>query len=405
MVSQITESRGEWADAYYATGYPCGVQVNKRRQAVKILDEVVTSSRGPTRYINVGTKRRKAYNPFNRWKREATVTEGYICNGSGTMWSSSFPLYHLDANGWIPTNTHKYTGESCLGSRLQMEEYSEGLRDSVIADMYAKCNEPKFDTAVFLAELGETLVGLKELFTGISKTLQTDGLIWKLLKSKSLNSEEVWLWYRYMLIPTMLDAEDLIAAFTQNEIITRIQSGNRYKNEWSGVFASGPWSALGGKDIHLRYKCTVDVGLGGALDIVSRHDPHEWGMSAYDIMRAAWEVIPFSFVLDWFINISDWLTSLRSLEIELAQSYSSYAINATSKFWSEDEDGDDYFVFTNTEAFVAKSFLMDRVIDVEPPSFPIVEREWSSTLRMLDSISLVAGLLKGVLPRGGIIQR
>jgi hypothetical protein len=134
------------------------------------------------------------------------------------------------------------------------------------------------------------------------------------------------------------------------------------------------------------------LGCGGAIDIYSRYDPHEWGTSAQDIVAAAWERIPFSFVADWFINVGDWLASLRSLEIAYAQSYATYAIESRTFL----QEGTDVYM---DESPVLYSYLQERIVNLEPPPFPLIDKKWANCTRMIDLISLTIGMLKGILKR------
>jgi hypothetical protein len=344
------------------------------------------------RYINVGGKRRKAFHPFTKYHRIYSPTEGYHCNGgTGNFWAESYPHGFLEGYNYEPKAGKLVISDRLLVTSQQLYDKAEPYRQHVIADMYEKANSPRFDTAVFVAELEETLLSLKYLLTGTVKGLLKTSEALKYLKHFSLNPHELWLWYRYALLPAMLDAEDLIAAFKPQRLIDRIQDGNKFESKYvstieTGVWANGmaPWLI---NDCEVVYK----VGLGGALDILKRYDPSEWGVSAMDILRAGYEIIPLSFVFDWFLNVEKWLTSLRSVEIKYAQSYATFAIEATHTF----KDGNYYFI----EPLVIRTFLMDRIIDVEPPRLPLVDKRWANCLRIIDLISLTIGLLKGVLTR------
>jgi hypothetical protein len=280
-----------------------------------------------------------------------------------------------------------------LVTQPQLSEYGEGLREHVIRDLYVKCNKPRYDVAVVVAELDETLADIWKLFVGCAKSWHKTSQAVRYLKHFSLNSHELWLWYRYMLVPTMLDVEDLVKAITSHEKIDRIQDGDRIEDEIvRGEATIYGFNFAPNLDLKLPYEMKINAGLGGALDIVSRHDPSEWGTSAYDLVRASWERIPFSFVADWFVNVGDWLTSLRSLEVNFAQSYATYAVDVETTF----KNGD--FIWLSDEP-VLKSFQMDRIVNVEPPALPLIDKRWASVTRYIDLISLSIGILKGILKR------
>jgi hypothetical protein len=266
------------------------------------------------------------------------------------------------------------------------------LRDFVIRDLYVKANAPAFDGAVFFAELEETLTELRRILLGAANSLRRPGMGLSKLRHILLSPEEMWLWFRYFLMPAMMDAENLIALTKGVRRIDRVQDGDRsdgYKY-MSGTydFYQPYYSAWHPCNWNAKYK----YGLGGAIDMYKRFDPHPWGFSNWDVLRATWERIPWSFVFDWFVNVGDWLASLRDIEIDYAQSYATFAIEAEVEY--------DYpNWYDEGKKFTSKVFLMDRIVDLELPTVPLVDKRWANCLRIIDSISLLVGTLKRVLTR------
>jgi hypothetical protein len=277
----------------------------------------------------------------------------------------------------------------------QLDELGSHYRDFVIRDMYIKLNDPRFNVAVFLAELDETIVGIHGLFKGCLGSLFRTRIASKNIKHLILNPEELWLWWRYMLMPTMMDVEDLIAAFKRQVKIDRVQDGDR-SDEPTTVDGTVTMHGHGRGyvDIDCNFESEYTYGCGGAMDIIMRYDPSPWGTSAWDVLMATWERIPFSFIFDWFINVGDWLASLRDIDYVLAQSYATYAIESKTKITSADPYHFPYGLDLEVE-----SFSMDRIVDVEPPTLPLVDKKWQNTLRTIDLISLSIGMLKSVLKR------
>jgi hypothetical protein len=362
------------------------------------LVESVESYRGKPQYVQIGSKRRKMFHPFKRWRHSAgEQTTMYWCPPGLNMYAQDFPYAQLisycdpDVRATYPSY---WSGNVPLMIEGQLQEYGDELRQFTIRDVYGKANSPRFEGAVFLAELGETLTSLRKLFSGAVGSLFKSGQAWKHVKHFSLNSEELWLWYRYMLIPTILDAEDIIKAFETQRVIDRVQDGSRNKEPIieTGTFYSHKWAPGTSNTMEIPWRSEINFGTGAAMDILSRKDNHEFGLSAFDIVRGTWEAIPFSFVVDWFINVGDWLTSLRSIEILYAQSYATYAVDVETEIF----EGANMTIEGNTKSH---SFLMSRVTDIEPPTLPLIDKRWASLNRTIDLIALSIGILKGVLRR------
>jgi hypothetical protein len=105
---------------------------------------------------------------------------------------------------------------------------------------------------------------------------------------------------------------------------------------------------------------------------------------------AAWEVIPFSFIFDWFVNFGDWLSSLRDGGTDIAQSYASYATTATTTFSSAGSH------FIEGDAIV-DIVTVNRLTDLSLPTLPLVDPGWANAYRTVDAISLIISFLKRIL--------
>jgi hypothetical protein len=290
-----------------------------------------------------------------------------------------------------------WDGDLPLIGAYALQKLGNELREHVIRDMYIKANSPRFNAAVFFAELDETVAEMHGLFKNAFGSLRRGALAKKNLKHMILNPEELWLWWRYALMPAMMDAEDLISLVMDKEVpIDRIRDGDRSEEP---ITETGTCRLLRygpSKNVvcSLPWEAKYTYGCGGALDILMRHDPAPYGTSAWDIVQAGWERIPFSFIFDWFVNVGDWLASLRKLEIAYAQSYATFAIESKVTF-----KGGSPWEIDAGESPEITTFLMERIVDIEPPSLPLIDRRWRNLTRTIDLFSLTIGILKGVLNR------
>jgi hypothetical protein len=318
---------------------------------------------------------------------------------SFTMWATDYPyvqIWNYCDEDYRATIGSSYWYGSTFPKILerQLRDYGDELRDFTTRDLFIKANSPRFEGAVFLAELGETITSIRELFVGCVKAFLKSGQAWKSAKHLALNAEELWLWWRYMLMPAMMDAEDIINALKAQDFIDRVQDGSRCKDpvKESGIFYSRRWGPSYTDVLEVPWRSETTWGTGGAIDILSSNRSSDFGLSPWDMIRGTWEYIPFSFIFDWFVNLGDWLASLRELEVVFAQSYATYAVDCTTELLP----GTDVTLDFNPKC---RSFLMSRVVDLEPPSLPLVDRRWRNTLRTIDSIALTIGMLKSILKK------
>lgn len=130
---------------------------------------------------------------------------------------------------------------------------------------------------------------------------------------------KLWLEYRYGWSPLVLDIEDTMKAIYAQELrdsltpkaYTRVTS-----NEWheKTQVVPGTTSIGGGTwtcstvythkveaHAYAKYQVTNQAGVMNRL--------MEFGL--FDVPRATWELVPFSFVVDWFIPIGNYLAAIQ----------------------------------------------------------------------------------------------
>jgi hypothetical protein len=322
---------------------------------------------------------------------------GYTYSG----WTGDFPFpdmrSRLNVAEWASLKGVRWDGDPPPMFPPQLDDLGIDLREQVIKDAFVKLNEPKFNTAVFLAELDETIVGIHGLFKNMWRTLLYAKAQKRNLKHLLLNPEEAWLWFRYMLMPLMMDVESLIGLVLDKDIpVDRVQDGDRNSEPLidSGTFIM-KGHGRGYVDISCPWTSEVNYGCGSALDVLFRYDPAPYGSSLQDIIAAGWERIPFSFIFDWFVNVGDWLATLRDVQFTLAQSYATYAVESKVTVTGSDP----YNLCNGPQDLEVSAFSMSRITDIEPPTLPLVDARWRNTLRTLDLISLIIGTIKSVLKR------
>lgn len=372
---------------------PCGVPYKRYTHSVPYDESNVQSYRGKPVYIQVGPKRRKAFHAFHRERvlLNEKCTSYWCTGGNQNMWAEDFPYAQLLQHCGEPDPSPYCYGDRPLLLPSQLAEEGSRTREVVISGLYDKLCSPRFDGAVFLAELDETLVGVKDLLQGSLKGLVRPGEGLRSIRKLLANPQDLWLWYRYALMPAILSVNDLLAAIKPQAKVDRMQNGKKVKPyTQSGKLYSKGWFSTK-RDMEIAWSQEIKIGVGAAADLYWRIDPNEWGFSGVDLLRAGWERIPFSFIFDWFVKVGDWLTSLRNVDIGFAQTYATYAVESTVTI-----TGGSMSMDVNP---ICKVFVMDRITGLEPPPLPIVDRRWRNVLRTIDSISLIVGVLKGTLNR------
>lgn len=179
----------------------------------------------------------------------------------------------------------------------------------------AKIDDPIFHGAVFLGELRETIGFLRAPLRNLNKylnSLRKRGAT-RGYKGRTLASyiSDNWLQYRYGIKPLVMDVQDALEAVDslKEKPLTNRKTARGYhmvhenhEGSISGWFST-MWQCH--KDIKTRI---VTECRAGVLYEIDARDT--FGLGLNDIPDTAWEVIPYSFVADWFWNVGDYITAI-----------------------------------------------------------------------------------------------
>lgn len=187
-----------------------------------------------------------------------------------------------------------------------------------IAGTKARANsrDAETDLLVMLAELGKTFRTLADPLGNLMSLLKTIRGHKSRSRSRGLTlvdyiSKE-WLKYRYGIMPIMYDVEGIIKALERDKSKGRRHARggeSRQRSEMtpptSFVFGNFDHSY---KDI-FTHEVVVKCGLIYEADLGT---DDFLGLNLRSIPTAAWELIPFSFVIDWFANVQTYVTALSA---------------------------------------------------------------------------------------------
>jgi hypothetical protein len=229
-----------------------------------------------------------------------------------------------------PTGVRKYTDGSYF--------YLKGFRrvtnnDSVVkiraaVDARNKINPVLVQSIVSLAELRKTV----RLVTNLARTLVklgtairssgTNEQIYDLIngvkkgnlghaKRALLGGSSRYLEYRYGIRILILEIQGVLKALHNVRQVKPRYTARSTKNIYSEYVGSKTYQySLSGTDVH-GIRSSEDVTARAFVmyeaDLKHQH-ARDWGY--YELPLAAWELIPYSFVIDWIIPIGAWLEAI-----------------------------------------------------------------------------------------------
>lgn len=332
-----------------------------------------------------GRKNKRESHEFERYKFEVTGTSMlWHCNNKGYVDGGKYWMYHLNNHSLLQPKIIWSPGEFIV------DQESSNQRNYVVAELYEKANAARFNSAVFVAELGETI----KYVTDILKSVISITKAYRALAKRAKNSHGVWLEYRYAVMPLILTVKDALEALNPARPKEKVQNFNKYKTKSTKrhifVYNFGTLAFVS--------KRTEIRRAGAAINILFQNDVAPWGTSFQDVVAAGWERVPLSFVFDWFFDVGLWLGSFRDTNLVVGDKYVTQVREGRIELWLDElgcKVGEIYKAPTKDSPFVVSGYSIRREIGdaVLPPSLPCFTPGKLSLIRKLDGLALLIGAL------------
>lgn len=293
-------------------------------------------------------------------------------------------MYHLNNHSLLQPKIIWSPGEFIV------DQESSNQRNYVVAELYEKANAARFNSAVFVAELGETI----KYVTDILKSVISITKAYRALAKRAKNSHGVWLEYRYAVMPLILTVKDALEALNPARPKEKVQNFNKYRTKSTKrhifVYNFGTLAFVS--------KRTEIRRAGAAINILFQNDVAPWGTSFQDVIAAGWERVPLSFVFDWFFDVGLWLGSFRDTNLVVGDKYVTQVREGRIELWLDElgcKVGEIYKAPTKDSPFIVSGYSIRREIGdaVLPPSLPCFTPGKLSLIRKLDGLALLIGAL------------
>lgn len=322
-----------YKDSYYPTGpngmetpYATGLFFSGGKSGeLKMIDDIVTPDF--RRLIANGAV---IMNDFAISRSERTANgdqvwdTGIILNKSGENAGSVWG--RLVLRGDLAHMVESCNPTGTIGVTSQTYENTYQMAEISLVKAHAKMKEPAVLTGEIVSDMAQTLSMIRHPFKAAS-TLLTKMASFKKKRfgTTGINSAKAnastWLEYRYGWRPLIGDM------FSVADAVNKIRHrGDRRRSvSRSGLDAAttkscgfshagfGAWSGLtatGRATVEFKQR----VGAGVMYEVVNRTTMENvvamLGLRPSDVPATLWEIIPYSFVVDWFTNVGSWLSAV-----------------------------------------------------------------------------------------------
>lgn len=250
-------------------------------------------------------------NPFSTFERTVSTSVTGIVLSSTCK--SPTPPYVLTLNG--PILMHwlgDYPRTRDLFSGAEVDKAVEIASTRCWADV----NQAEAQLLVSLLEVKRTL---SMLMRPLGNTLSFLAKVKKAKDAAGFSSLTLaqyiareWLTYRYGWSQLYRDVTSVLKAVGRKEKKGLTVARGTYTLERNQIVNSQAMPAGPGTEIyHLETTYTHKVFVKCGLFYDSELDVERYlGLSRYNVLETAWEVIPFSFVVDWVVNVQSYVNAL-----------------------------------------------------------------------------------------------
>lgn len=263
-------------------------------------------------------------NFFKRIKDgELIVNPMFIDKRHRSMSVSSYEEAHYNIQ---PIHKFNMAGEAAYAVRAKKFSPLEHVPDALfelgtlrtLAGTEAAANIQSPDVAgmVFLGELRETIRMLKNPVGSIlraarriQKTKNKDSRFWDKTVADFVSAN--WLQYRYGIMPLMFTYQDLLVALDKvGDVAPRYRAlgaadQTKTTSDLEEVSNDATWGFSYERSRETQTEMSVRAGIMYTMD---RRD--SFGLNLRHLPITAWELTPFSFVLDWFLNTGDYIQAI-----------------------------------------------------------------------------------------------
>lgn len=213
---------------------------------------------------------------------------------------------------------------------------------------------------------------------------------------RNKTAENRWLEYQYGWTPLLLDIQAAIEAYTDplayRPLVFTVNSGGNSSSD------DADWSTYdprlkGSNGRHFRGNYTSAVKTSCRYVVSDREAMvnQAYGLFTNPLLTA-WEVVPYSFVLDWFLPIGDFLAQASSMQgLEFVGGYTSIKSTYKGDYLVTESFGGDGRVEGEITARIRGYELINKRIvhETSPIGIPVFTNPFTTIRRALSAVALL----------------
>lgn len=238
---------------------------------------------------NVGDKKRYLAQSY---------TKTFVVQWNGSLYADrpiSSPLVWSHLTGYVDIGTPPQPG---------VLSFSIGAYNNAVSQVYDQIRG-NLDLSVDAAQLGQAKSMVRDTVDAVQHLATT---LRKMRRAPPKKAADLWLQYQYGWKPVATSIYQTLDRLLQPEV-TYVTATGRGKELSYDTSSTGAYNGIPFKRDWLNSnRCLLVVNY----KIKNSRNQAISGYTSLNPVAIAWELIPYSFVVDWFVNIGGYIRNLES---------------------------------------------------------------------------------------------
>jgi hypothetical protein len=170
-----------------------------------------------------------------------------------------------------------------------------------------------------------------------------------------------------------------------------VRAGGSGSENLSATFVGKPTYVGANASGNRTYYKSSRIAVGVLYDVTNQTAPEALmgilGTRPRDVPATLWEIVPYSFVVDWFVNVGDWLQAITPVPGITVRGHWATTVTETEETLSASFDGT--FVSGTLGKATTKSFSYQRTCNQQLSTHPVWKLNPLSMLHQADAAALM----------------